>query len=211
MNKHVITEDGSSTLYSTQFDEHYHSTHGAIQESMHVFIDAALKHKLDQPEINILEMGFGTGLNALLTLMENNNSVIHYVTLEAFPINIEMVSVLNYPHSKKLVQLHDVPWDQWMLIDDHFHLYKAQTILNEFQPDRPFDIIYFDAFSPDTQSELWTDAVFQKMYSWCKGDAVFTTYCAKGAVRRSLEKAGFTVELCEGPPGKRHMIRAKKI
>lgn len=215
-----ITEDGSHTLFVPELNEHYHSTHGAIQESMHVFIDAGLR-ECKKSEINLLEIGFGTGLNAFLTLLEaeKTSKKIDYTTLELFPLPFSEVEKLNYaqltaPLQKEMFEkIHSAEWEQWQQITLNFLLLKLKLDFSNPQnchPSRKFDVIYFDAFAPEKQPEMWTDPIFNALYSVSNPDAILTTYCAKGSVRRMLQTAGFTVERLPGPPGKREMLRARK-
>lgn len=276
-----ITEDGSHTLYVPELNEHYHSTHGALQESTHIFIREGLLHRLQprpsstqgqQPQtelqhglegqqqltpeesrqttqaINLLEIGFGTGLNALLTLLEAGKKGIHvfYQCLERYPISFEAAQKLNYPAllsrfernkaadapmqsnqrnfndaglgnntpEKLFLQLHAIPWEKAAAITSCFTLLKQQIDFSRpvsFIPDRKFDLIYYDAFAPEKQPEMWTQEIFNYLYSVSNRGAILTTYCAKGVVRRMLQTAGFMVERLPGPPGKREILRATKL
>ncbi len=214
------TEDGSHTFFVPELDEHYHSTHGAIQESRHVFIDAGLR-QCAKKEINVLEIGFGTGLNAFLTMLEAENlsRKIDFTSLELYPIPMSDTAKLNYAelidYTKKdaFDKLHQVEWGKWHQISLYFSLLKKQTDFSQplgFHPENGFDVVFFDAFAPEKQPEMWSQAIFDKIYSLCNPDAVLTTYCAKGVVRRMLQTAGFAVERLPGPPGKREMLRAVK-
>jgi len=213
-----ITEDGSHTLYADNIDECYHSSHGALQESKHIFIDAGLK-KCHKKEISIFEVGFGTGLNALLALQEavNSDVSIHYCSIEKFPVEASVVEKLNYPslldsHAKAWFEaIHQAPWNEEVLIHDRFVLEKLQGDFTDYQHKRKYDLVFFDAFSPEKQPEMWSESLFRKLYEWCADGAVITTYCAKGVVRRALQAAGFTVERLPGPPGKREILRGTKI
>lgn len=220
------TQDGSHSLISPQFGEAYHSRHGAIQESMHVFIGHALEYAAyRKKQVNIFEMGFGTGLNAWLSLLfaQQHNLPIHYQTIEQFPVDSETVNKLNYhkaniPELGKLennksqfLKLHNSSWGEKETITPNFFLSKHKIDLNNFQLKEKVDIIYYDAFAPEAQPELWTQAIFEKMKAMLCEQGILTTYCAKGYVRRNLKAAGFTVERLEGPPGKREMLRAQKF
>ena len=211
------TEDGSHTLFVPSLSEHYHSVHGAIQESKHVFISAGLSH-LSQKEISIFEVGFGTGLNALLTAeyAQQNHLIVNYVGIEANPIEMELIKQLNYGQAvdEELYQrLHATEWEKEQRITDLFTLSKfvaGFTIYDFSKWINSFDLIYFDAFAPDIQGEMWSQELFNAMYSIAKEGGILTTYCAKGEVRRRMQAASFTVERIPGPPGKREMLRARK-
>lgn len=213
----VITSDGSHSLYVPEIDECYHSTNGAIQESRHIFIEAGFNHcsKLD---ISVLEIGFGSGLNALLTFLEAEKKElrIHYTALEKYPVDSETVALLNYPAltDEKAIsvfqQMHDCDWDKTIALSDFFELEKIECDFTDFQLQEEYDLVFFDAFSPEKQPEMWTEDQFEKIYNHCCKGAILTTYCAKGAVRRVLQKVGFSVERLPGPPGKREILRAVK-
>lgn len=217
----MLTSDGSHTILSSRYGVAYHSRFGAIQESMHVFIQSGLRYKLAQTSrIAVLEMGFGTGLNALLTLIESQCKpvVIDYVTVEAFPISIEQASQLNFTNvlqmpelEKDFQHMHRMDWGVRTAITQEFHFTKWKTTFEEYQPERLFDVIYFDAFAPGTQPELWETPLLEKMFQALSPGGVLTTYCAKGSVKRNLKSIGFSLESLEGPPGKREMTRAHKL
>jgi tRNA U34 5-methylaminomethyl-2-thiouridine-forming methyltransferase MnmC len=216
--EHIITKDGSSTLYSPRFNEHYHSVHGAIQESMHVFIRMGLEAiRPFKKEVSILEMGFGTGLNALLTLLYAQDLRIQYTGIESDPVPLPLVQTLNYPEELKMPEaqepfllMHQVEWNQPVVINEQFVLAKCHCKLQEFEASQPFDLVYFDAFAPNAQPELWEDEIWVKLYDLMADGGVFVTYSAKSSVRRGLQSAGFDVEKLPGPPGKREMLRAQK-
>lgn len=214
----LITEDGSHTLFVPEMDECYHSSHGAVQESKHVFIEAGLKHCLKQ-EIKVLEIGFGTGLNAFLTLIEaekENKSVI-YTGLEFYPVETEEAVKLNFPEliepdkRAEYEALHRCEWNRKVKITTNFTLIKQQVDFTKADFSDKYDVIYFDAFSPEKQPEMWSEKLFEKMYLCAADNAILTTYCAKGAVRRAMQSAGFNVERLPGPPGKREILRAVKL
>lgn len=214
--QHILTSDGSSTLYAPAFNEHYHSIHGAIQESMHVFIRAGLD-QFPAPDCHlaIWEMGFGTGLNALLTYIHAAGRSIHYTGIEAYPLDAAMLASLNYAQALEgseavYCQLCEAPWDLPLALSAHFTLLKRHIDLADYEPEQPFDLIYYDAFAPNAQPELWSDAVMERLYQWLRPGGVFVTYSAKSSVRRALLQAGFAVEKLPGPPGKREMLRARK-
>ena len=216
----IVTEDGSHTLFVPELDENYHSTHGAIQESQHVFIESGLLFSTKQ-EVTILEIGFGTGLNALLSLIAGEKAAKHiqYIGIEKYPLRPEEYSVLNYGEllsetgKKQLLQLHACAWESEQHISDQFILQKlacdARLINWETLPY--FDLIYFDAFAPNKQSDLWNQELYRSIYNHANHDALFVTYCAKGVVRRDLQAVGFKVERIPGPPGKMEMLRGIKF
>ena len=212
-----LTEDGSHTLFVPGIDECYHSTHGAIQESRHIFMEAGLKQCL-KPEINVLEIGFGTGLNAFLTLLESERSgtQIQYTSLELYPVEVEKALQLNYPEEiapekRQLFELlHTSPWNEEIIISPNFSLKKIETDFTKFVFEGNFDVVFFDAFSPEKQPEMWSRELFSMIYAHCNQGAILTTYCAKGIVRRAMQEASFTVERLEGPPGKREILRSLK-
>ncbi|MEI6556071.1 MAG: tRNA (5-methylaminomethyl-2-thiouridine)(34)-methyltransferase MnmD [Paludibacter sp.] len=211
----VFTSDGSHTLFVPEIDECYHSSHGAIQESQHIFIDAGLK-QCGKNEIYVLEVGFGTGLNAFLALVEAERSgkKIHYIALEKYPIEAEKAMLLNYPKKidseKQTVfnALHASEWNIPVEITPYFMLHKIETDFTQFVHNQQYDVVFFDAFSPEKQPEMWSVHKFEKLYKSCNFGAVMTTYCAKGIVRRAMQEAGFKVERLPGPPGKREILRA---
>lgn len=215
----VKTDDGSDTLFVRELGEHYHSTFGAVQESMHVFIEAGLR-ECDQPSLNLFEAGFGTGLNAYLTVLETfkTNQIIRYITIEKYPLPPVIWKTLNYPtivpegDSKLFHMIHEAKWNEEIKITNHFSILKLSTDLLyvDYSVLPYFDLIYFDAFSPEKQPELWALSIFNELASHCMPTAKLVTYCAKGAVRRSLNEAGFITEKIPGPPGKREMLRGTK-
>ena len=212
-----LTDDGSHTIYIPEMDEHFHSVHGAIQESMHVFIENGLKACTKSP-LNLLEIGFGTGLNALLSFLNRGEKVINYYSLEKFPLPKEEYSQLNYAenHSsdiqKIFLQMHQCEWEKPHELAENFSLTKINGDLKtiDFSNLPTFDLVYFDAFAPNKQPALWTDAIFEKISAHCRLGAIFTTYCAKGDVRRSLQKHGFAMQRLAGPPGKKHILYGEK-
>lgn len=215
----VYTDDGSVTLYLPEMDEHYHSTFGAIQESLHIYIEQGLLQTKSN-EISVLEIGFGTGLNAFLSycIASQNNLAINYLSLEKYPLNEEEISRLNYPesifteHTLAFRKIHETKWNEWADISPEFRLKKIQAdlITYQFEAAPQFDLVYYDAFAPVKQPEMWTDEVLQKVAATVKKDGILVTYCAKGAVRRSLAAAGFAMERIPGPPGKKEILRGKK-
>ena len=213
----ITTSDGSHSLLNTQLNETYHSVHGAIRESIHVFINKGfnLIAERDHPkEIHILEIGFGTGLNALLTLQRtlNDSIKVFYTTIETFPLTEEVWSKLNYTNTlganEYFEKIHRTPWSQWQEITPNFQLFKVN---GEFQhallPESKYDLIYFDAFAPSKQPEMWEVDVLKKVVDLIKPKGVFVTYCAKGQLKRDLKSLGLEVETLDGPPGKKEMVR----
>lgn len=214
----ITTADGSTSLKIDAWDEPYHSRHGALQESQHVFIKEGLA-QVDAPKIAILELGFGTGLNALLSydFAKENSKIIEYYGVEAFPLTLAEVSEMNYTEQladkgliKIFSKLHLTKPGVWTTIDSFFSLKKVEKRFEELQETRKFDLIYHDAFSPKLQPELWNEKAFEKGFSLLRSGGKLVTYSAKGSVRRAMESVGFVVEKVPGPPGKREMIRANK-
>jgi len=223
-----ITSDGSTSIHLPDWNEQYHSKHGAIQEAYHVFIKAGFEKVLDtisqkseitQTDISIFEIGFGTGLNAFITLLEadKKNIKVDYIGVEAYPVAAEEVEKLNYVTELKsennqveFNQMHATSWDKKHTISDDFLLTKRKQFFADINDENTFDLIYFDAFGATNQPELWTEEIFQKMFTALKVGGVLTTYAAKGSVRRAMQSVGFTVERLAGPPGKREMLRAIK-
>ena len=222
----VITADGSSTIHLPDWDEQYHSKHGAIQEAYHVFIKHGLHHFYDAEEneksrkdLSILEIGFGTGLNAFISLLEGEHLDINidYHGVEGYPVSMEEIIQLNYPLELKVEdkaslfkKLHDVSWNEKHRISSRFSLKKHHIFFSEINERDTYNLIYFDAFGARVQPELWTEAIFQKMHKALKQNGVLVTYSAKGSVRRAMQAVGFKVERLPGPPGKREMLRATK-
>lgn len=209
------------TIRLPEWDEQYHSKHGAIAEAKHVFIAMGMQHVLSSKPhetLNILEIGFGTGLNAFLTLLEGRSLQQHvcYTGVEAFPVIASEIEKLNYPEllnvsDNDFNKLHEVDWDKKVNITSFFQLQKQKKDFNEIEVTVEYDLIYFDAFGPRVQPELWTEAIFQKMFNALKTPGVLVTYSAKGDVRRAMQAIGFEVERLPGPPGKREMLRGTKI
>lgn len=219
MKREIIqTSDGSTTIHLPDWNENYHSKHGAIQEAKHVFIKNGLS-LFEGRSVSILEIGFGTGLNAFITFLEtlNNNQRIDYVGVEAYPVSFEEVEQMNYvseldaeTQSEAFKKMHESEWDTNVKISDAFFLTKRKQFFNEIADVEQFDLIYFDAFGFRVQPELWSTDIFQKMYNALKPNSYLVTYAARGVVKRSMMEVGFTVEKLEGPPGKREMFRAYK-
>jgi len=214
------TEDGSHTLYVPDLDEHYHSIHGAKQESIHVFIDAGLNTHPGK-ELTVFEVGFGTGLNAFLTAMESRNQQrkIAYYTIEKFPLGEEEWKGLNpaanepaNEESGLFANLHTCKWNTFVDITPEFRLHKIEGDLIgfDFKSLPLLDLVFFDAFAPDKQPQLWSAEIFHELYKQTKPEGIVVTYSAKGAVRRTMQSAGYQVERIPGPPGKREMLRGRK-
>lgn len=212
------TADGSNTLYVPLLNEHYHSVKGALTESEHIFIGMGLKH-CEAPRPQVLEIGFGTGLNAFLTLIEAEDTQkdIRFTTLERYPVAEDMLKALSYPERicperrAEFYALHTAPWEEDVVISPHFTLHKQLCDFTLYQADRKFDVIYFDAFAPEKQPEMWTPALFRSLFAGLNPKGILVTYCAKGVVRRMLQDSGFIVERLPGPPGgKREILRATK-
>tara|TARA_R110000765_G_scaffold13233_7_gene39896 strand:- start:726 stop:1388 length:663 start_codon:yes stop_codon:yes gene_type:complete len=214
----ITTGDGSKTIQIMDWQEQYHSKHGAIQEAYHVFIKSGLD-LFENQEINILEIGFGTGLNAFITLIEfdKRNLKVNYTGVEAYPVSIEELNQLNYLEELKSLSrksdfdlMHTSPWGDKVEIVENFNLKKEQILFKEISAIAEYDLIYFDAFGARVQPELWTVEIFQIMFNAMKSNGYLVTYAAKGSVRRAMQEVGFLVERLPGPPGKREMLRAKK-
>jgi tRNA U34 5-methylaminomethyl-2-thiouridine-forming methyltransferase MnmC len=220
--KIILTGDGSSTVQVPEMGVTYHSIHGAITESKHVFIQAGL---LDSGIFEfigvhtILEIGFGTGLNALLTLIEadKQKNRIYYSAIELYPLEEREVRQLNYcdqlnqpGYQKHFDRMHECGWEEMYEITNYFRLTKLKRGLAELQPGDLFNIVYFDAFAPNAQPDLWTRENFEKLYSMMTDGGILVTYCSKGEVRRTIQSVGFKIEKLPGPKGKREMIRAVK-
>ena len=213
-----LSGDGSHTIFVPDLNEHYHSVFGAINESRHIFIEAGLNFISQRTnKINILEIGFGTGLNALLTYIEaeKKNLFINYSSIELYPLTENVFSKLNYSEQIQFQDIHDIfiklhycPWDQVVFFSDYFSLKKMMISVQDYIPvNQYFDLIYFDAFGPDVQPEMWTLDVFKKMASCLKNGGILVTYSTKSIVKRNLKEAGFRIEKLPGPVGKREILR----
>lgn len=219
MKREIIkTLDGSTTIHLEEWNESYHSKHGAIQEAKHVFIMNGLSLFENNP-VSIMEIGFGTGLNAFITFLEseNKNQKIDYVGVEGYPVNAEEVLAMNYVEELEALEfrnifeeMHKSEWGEKIEISNRFSLTKRKQFFDEINDLEIFDLIYFDAFGYRVQPELWSTEIFQKMYNSLKPNGVLVTYAARGVVKRSMISVGFTVEKLAGPPGKREMFRAFK-
>ena len=218
----IYTGDGSHSMKIREMGVAYHSIHGAIQESRHVFIEAGFyaSDRLERPDaVRIFEVGFGTGLNATLTLIESEKQKqnIYYETIELDPLKPEEAKTLNYCNvlqrqdlQKIFERLHECAWDEQIAIRPNFSFLKREDNLLNFETSETFDLIYFDAFDPNVQPELWTQRIFEKMFSILRPGGILTTYSSKGTIRRAMRAEGFVVEKIPGPPGKREIVRALK-
>lgn len=218
----IITEDGSHSLRIAELGENYHSTFGAMAESVHVFIEAGLHKKLEDGhgELSVLEVGYGTGLNALLTVLNQKTKGINiqYVGLEAYPLERQVWQELNYPDILEderagdiFYEINSAEWERQIEIIPGFNLIKIKQKLQDYQHQGPpFDLIYFDAFGPDVQPELWTKEIFHKIGEMTAPGGILVTYSCKGSVKRALRAAGFEIEKIPGPKGKREMLRGVK-
>jgi tRNA U34 5-methylaminomethyl-2-thiouridine-forming methyltransferase MnmC len=215
----ITTKDGSHSLLNPQLNETYHSVHGALQESQYVFIDKGLKHWFNQEREHaaVLEIGFGTGLNALLALEFATafDKRIDYTSVEAFPLGAEIWQQLNYAESLGLQaefrSVHEQLWEEFSPITSHFSLLKLHTTLELLVLEsRKYDVVFYDAFAPSKQPEMWTMEMISKVVTALSTDGVFVTYCAKGQLKRDLRALGLELETLPGPPGKKEMVRAIK-
>ncbi len=219
MNELRITSDGSHTLYSNTYGDCYHSMYGAVTESQHVFINNGLHFTVKNP-VTIYETGFGTGLNAFLTCldaMKKKRSVIYYA-IDKYPLEPHELASLNYanmlakdnPDKEIFMQLHSAVWGKQIKINSAFSIFKIHSDASSYEPDFFIDLIYFDAFAPEKQPEMWTFEMFNRLFNRLNKGGILVTYCVKGVVKRVLKKAGFDIEKLPGPPGKREVLRAVK-
>lgn len=216
----IITSDGSHTLFVPRLNEHYHSTFGALTESLHVFLQAGFESLPGKQEVSVFEVGFGTGLNALLTCLSSIEKGIHttYYAIESEPLEKELTGKLNYgnllPDKLKSCELfatiHLAPWDETLKIHPNFSLHKIHASVIGYRPDFTYDLIYYDAFAPDKQSDVWKPDIFRTLFEKMNPGGILVTYCVKGEVKRMLRQAGFDIEKLPGPPGKREMLRGRK-
>ncbi len=215
----ITTADGSKTIQIEDWNEQYHSKHGAVREAYHVFIDQGLS-QIQKKSIDLLEIGFGTGLNAFITLIEaeKRGKKIHYTGVEAFPVNKDELDQLNYVTSLKaerfdesFKKMHSCPWEKWCTLSSFFTINKQKKEFKDISEKNEYDLIYFDAFGARVQPELWTETIFLIMFKALRAHGILVTYAAKGSVRRAMQDVGFKVERLPGPPGKREMLRATKM
>ncbi len=214
------TGDGSFTLHIPEWDEQYHSKHGAIAEALHVFIKEGFYHwfsKNSSKEISIMEIGFGTGLNGFLTFLETEKTKlkVDFTGVEGYPLGLDEIEKLNYASilntsEDKFLRLHSSPWEEKIAFSENFFLTKQQKLFSAISAENTFDLIYFDAFGIRVQPELWTEEIFQKMYDALKPNGILVTYAANGNARRAMQAVGFLVERLPGPPGKKEMLRGTK-
>ena len=212
----ITTDDRSHTLFVPSLEEQYHSRYGAIAESRHIFIANGYK-QTDKDPLYIFEMGFGTGLNVLLTWLasRSDHRTVYYSSIEHYPLNREIYARLNYPEllnidPEDFTKLHQLPWNREVQVNGKFYLHKIHSDFLQYSFSGFFDLVYFDAFGPDKQPEMWDENILKKVYAALNPGGIFVTYSAKGSLRRSLEKTGYRIERLPGPPGKREMIRAIK-
>lgn len=212
------TADGSNTLFVQELNEHYHSVKGALTESQHIFIQMGLNHS-QVPNPHVLEIGFGTGLNAFLTMLEaeKQQKEVYFTSIERYPLKENIIRELKYPEliapeaSEKFYALHTAEWNQPVRLSPYFILHKIEGDFTHFNFQSHYDVVYFDAFAPEKQPEMWNQSLFNDLYQQINHGGILTTYCAKGAVRRMLQSAGFIIERLPGPPGgKREILRANK-
>ena len=214
----IITNDGSTTIRIPDWNENYHSTHGAIQEAKHVFIKNGLELFQNQDSVSILEIGFGTGLNAFITFLESlNKKKVNYVGVEAYPVSEDEVKQMNYVSELEATQyqtffdkMHTCNWESQQNITDNFILNKRKQFFQDIEDKNQFDLIYFDAFGFPLQPELWSDVIFKKMYDALLPKGVLVTYACRSSIKNAMLSVGFSVEKLPGAPGKREMLRATK-
>ncbi len=224
----INTADGSHSLFNPELNETYHSVHGAVQESRHVFVSNGfdfLRERMPAGPVRIFEVGFGTGLNALLTLRSarEHSREVHYTAIESAPLDETVWRQLNHGSvvgdADAFTRMHECPWDQEVPVDPAFTLLKRHGDIHSWQPLPPtagevahrFQVIYFDAFAPAKQPDMWTVDVLKKVVDAMSPGGVFVTYCAKGQVKRDLKRLGLTVETLPGPPGKKEMVRGMRV
>lgn len=220
--KIIVTSDGSHTLYNVSLDETYHSRHGAIRESLHVFIKNGFRFFITENNkntINVFELGFGTGLNATLTAIESGKlqKEVSYTTIEPYPLPGNIVEKLNYPEfipgknaDYIFARIHRLPWEEECRLDNYFSILKLKITIENYMPEKLFDLIYFDAFAPSKQPGIWEYPIIEKTYNLLAENGIFITYSSQGQLKRNLKSIGYQVEVLQGPPGKKEMVRAIK-
>lgn len=214
----IITDDGSTTIRIPDWDENYHSTHGAIQEAKHVFIKNGLDLFQNQDSISILEIGFGTGLNTFITFLETlNKEKVNYVGVEAYPISEEEIAQMNYVseleaenYQDVFNKMHSCDWESQQKITENFLLTKRKQFFQDIEDKNQYDLIYFDAFGFPLQPELWSEAIFKKMYEALLPKGTLVTYACRSSIKNAMLSVGFSIEKLPGAPGKREMLRATK-
>ncbi len=215
----ITTDDGSVTIYLPEMEETYHSKFGAIQEAYHVFIKNGLALTEGRP-VSILEIGFGTGLNAFITFLESARSgqIIDYTGVEAYPVHSEEVAQLNYvselnagEYSDIFKAMHTSNWGEKAELNGNFTLIKRHQFFDDIDDDDAFDLIYFDAFGYPVQPELWSVEIFRKMHKSLRKGGILITYSCRTVIKKAMQEAGFVTEKLPGPPGKREILRAKKL
>ncbi len=217
----ITTSDGSHTLFVPRLNEHYHSTFGALTESLHVYIKAGFESLTGKQEVTVFEVGFGTGLNTLLTCLSSVENGIHttYYTIELNPLEEELTRRLNYGNlipgklkpGELFTSIHRAPWDKTVKIHPDFSLHKIHASLIGYRPDFSYDLLYYDAFAPDKQSDMWSPELFATLFEKMNPGGILVTYCVKGEVKSMLRRAGFEIEKLPGPPGKREILRGRKL
>jgi tRNA U34 5-methylaminomethyl-2-thiouridine-forming methyltransferase MnmC len=214
----IKTLDGSTTIQLKEWNECYHSKHGAIQEAKHVFINNGLSLFANQ-SVSILEIGFGTGLNAFVTFLDSHRlkQTIHYVGIDAYPVTTSEALKMNYvtelnasSYEETFIKMHESKWGEKVILSSNFELFKRKQFFHEIDDIEQFDLIYFDAFGYRVQPELWSTQLFKQMFDALRSGGKLVTYAARGDVKRSMLEVGFLVEKLQGPPGKREMTRATK-
>ena len=214
----IITDDGSTTIRIPDWDENYHSTHGAIQEAKHVFIKNGLNLFQKQDSISILEIGFGTGLNTFITFLETlTKDKVNYVGIEAYPISEEEIAQMNYvseleaeKYQDVFNKMHSCDWESQQKITDNFTLTKRKQFFQDIEDKEQYDLIYFDAFGFPLQPELWSEVIFKKMYEALLPKGTLVTYACSSSIKNAMLSVGFSIEKLPGAPGKREMLRATK-
>lgn len=218
--KVITTDDGSHSLYNSELKETYHSSHGAITESQHVFVKHGIHFYYEEnhpDQIKIFEVGFGTGLNALLSWhwADQNKVDVVYHSIEQYPIQEEIIKEINYGKLKgeqdKFILLHATKWEEEKRLSSFFTIKKVNAIWQEYLLNEPYNVVYYDAFAPSKQPEMWDRSLLEKCYKALTPKGIFTTYCAKGQLKRDLVSIGFEVETLPGPPGKKEMVRGVKV